>query len=99
GQRANAPVMIAVGTNNDMDVSASSGKSWADKVIDPLVTYASKYANMTIAGADDMEPGFRASYSATKSWLTGYLAATSAPFVFNGSADGCSWTAINRGCN
>jgi hypothetical protein len=31
--------------------------------------------------------------------MTGYLGATTAPFVFNGSADGCSWTNVNAGCN
>jgi hypothetical protein len=98
-QRASAPVTIAIGTNNDMDVSSASGKAWAVKVVNPVATYAKKYTGITIAGANDIEPGFRASYSATKNWLTGYLAATSAPFVFNGSADGCSWTMINQGCN
>jgi hypothetical protein len=61
--------------------------------------YAGQFANMTIAGANDIEPGFRAGYNATNQWLGGYLAGTKAPFVFNGSADGCSWTAPNRGCN
>jgi hypothetical protein len=99
GQRPSAPVTIAVGTNNDMDVSAATGKAWADSVIDPLVAYARKYSGVVIAGANDIEPGFRATYSQTKSWLTGYLGATKAPFVFNGSADGCAWTVTNRSCN
>jgi hypothetical protein len=98
-QRSSAPVTIAIGTNNDMDVTTASGKAWAVKVVNPVVSYAKKYTGMTIAGANDIEPGFRASYYATKYWLSGYLSATSAPFVFNGSADGCSWTMINRGCN
>jgi hypothetical protein len=98
-QKASAPATIAIGTNNDMDVSAASGKAWATQVVNPLVSYARKYLGITIAGANDVEPGFRASYTATKNWLTGYLAATKAPFVFNGSADGCSSTLVNRGCN
>jgi hypothetical protein len=98
-QKASAPVTIALGTNNDMDVTSSAGKAWATKVVNPIVAYAKKYAGITIAGANDIEPGFTATYSATKSWLTGYLSATTAPFVFNGSADGCSWTAVARGCN
>ena len=98
-QKASAPVTIAIGTNNDMDVTNAAGKAWATRVVNPLVTYAKQYPGMVIAGANDIEPGFRASYSATKSWLTGYLSATTAPFVFNGSADGCAWTVINRGCN
>lgn len=98
-QKSNAPVTIALGTNNDMDTSASSGASWANNVVDPIQAFAARYPNIRIAGADDMEPGFRASMSATKSWLQGYLGATSAPFVFNGSADGCGWTTTNSSCN
>jgi hypothetical protein len=99
GQRASAPVTIAIGTNNDMDVSSTSGRAWADRVVDPVVAYARRYTGMTVAGANDIEPGFRATYTQTRGWLTGYLAATSAPFIFNGSADGCAWTTVNRGCN
>jgi hypothetical protein len=98
-QNASAPVTIAIGTNNDMDVSWGSGRTWARQVVQPVVDYAKKYPGITIAGANDIEPGFRASYAQTKDWLGGYLANTKAPFVFNGSADGCSWTSINQGCN
>jgi hypothetical protein len=91
--------MIAIGTNNDMDVTAAAGAGWADRVVDPLVAYARGFTGITVAGANDIEPGFRGSYTSTRSWLNGYLNATSAPFVFNGSADGCAWTATNRGCN
>jgi hypothetical protein len=98
-QKPSAPITIAIGTNNDMDVSGTSGKSWATSVVNPVASYAKKYTGITIAGANDIEPGFRATYSATKSWLSGYLSATTAPFVFNGSADGCSWTTTNTGCN
>jgi hypothetical protein len=101
GQRAGAPTVIALGTNNDMDVSSSSGASWANNVVDPVVSYAASkhYTNLTVAGANDIEPGFSAGYTASRSWLSGYLGATSAPFVFNGSADGCSWTTPGRSCN
>ncbi|HEY3736604.1 MAG TPA: fibronectin type III domain-containing protein [Jatrophihabitans sp.] len=99
GQLPSAPATIAIGTNNDMDVSSTTGKEWADKVVDPIVTYAKKYAGVTIVGANDVEPGFRASYAATKSWLSGYLAATKAPFLFNGSADGCSPSKTAKTCN
>jgi hypothetical protein len=92
-------VTIAIGTNNDMDVSSSSGATWARTVVNPVVFYAAKYAGIRIAGANDIEPGFRATYTATRAWLTGYLGATTARFVFNGSADGCAWTIINGGCN
>jgi hypothetical protein len=100
-QRVGAPVEITIGTNNDMDVNYTAGKDWADKVVDPVRAYAAAktYPGLTISGANDIEPGFDADYAATKKWLDGYLAATTARFVFNGSADGCSWTATNRGCN
>jgi len=100
-QRGTAPVTIAIGTNNDIDVSAASGKAWADSVIDKVRSYVStqKYADMSVAGANDIEPGFRGTYAHTKAWLSGYLGATSAAFVFNGSADGCAWTTTDRQCN
>jgi hypothetical protein len=98
-QKPSAPVVIAIGTNNDMDVTRAAGKDWANKVIDPLVSYARKYLAVTIAGANDIEPGFRGSYRDTNRWLGGYLDATTAPFVFNGSADGCSWTKAGKRCN
>jgi hypothetical protein len=82
-----------------MDVSRSSGRTWAVKVVQPVVDYAKRYPGITIAGANDIEPGFRATYTQTKAWLAGYLANTKTPFVFNGSADGCSWTSANQGCN
>jgi hypothetical protein len=98
-QKPSAPITIALGTNNDIDVSKSAGASWANNVVDPVVAYARKYPNVVIAGANDIEPGFTASYSQTKAWLTGYLAATPTPFVFNGSADGCSWSTTGARCN
>jgi hypothetical protein len=98
-QKASAPVTVAVGTNNDVDVTRTAGAHWADYVVDPLVAYARKYPGITVTGANDIEPGFTAGYNATKAWLTGYLGATKAPFVFNGSADGCSGYGTGSGCN
>ena len=98
-QKASAPVTIALGTNNDMDVSSASGAQWAHSVVSPVSGHARQYPGITIAGANDIEPGFRGTYAATNAWLSGYLGATAAPFVFNGSADGCSWTTTNSGCN
>jgi hypothetical protein len=99
-QRAYAPLVLAVGTNNDVDVNATSGAHWATAVIDPLVEYAaSRNGGITVAGADDMEPGFSATRAQSRSWLSGYLSHTSAKFVFNGSADGCSTTKPSTACN
>ncbi|GAB2470371.1 fibronectin type III domain-containing protein [Jatrophihabitans fulvus] len=99
--KAGAPAMITIGVNNDMDVSYQTGVDWAVKIVNPLVAYGKQWSakGLTISGANDIEPGFRGSASATRSWLSGYLASTSAKFVFNGSADGCAWTVTNRGCN
>lgn len=99
-QRSFAPVTVAVGTNNDVDVSSSAGASWARSVVSPIAGYAgSHYAGITVAGADDMEPGFSATVSQTRAWLSGYLASTSAKYVFNGSADGCSTATAASRCN
>ncbi|HZZ95521.1 MAG TPA: fibronectin type III domain-containing protein [Jatrophihabitantaceae bacterium] len=98
-QRPSAPITFAIATNNDIDVSTSSGASFANHVINPVQQHASRYPGITIAGSDDMEPGFRAGYAASKSWLDGYLHAATAPFVFTGSADGCAWTITNGHCN
>ena len=100
-QKYNAPVVIALGVNNDIDVRWTTGKIWATQVINPLRAYvkAKQYPKMYIAGANDMEPGFIGTPAQTKSWLRGYLANTTAKFVFNGSADGCDWTRVWGTCN
>jgi hypothetical protein len=98
-QHANAPATIAFGTNNDMDVSSTTGALWAQQVVNPLVSYAKRYPNLTVAGANDIEAGFRGSIGASEAWVQGYLGATSALFVFNGSADGCSSTEAHSACN
>lgn len=99
GMLPRAPATIAVGVNNDIDVNATTGRDWATKVINPLASYAAGFTNIQIAGANDIEPGFSGSYSASSNWVAGYLAATRTRFVFNGSADGCAWTVTNRSCN
>lgn len=99
-QQPYAPLTLAIGTNNDVDVSASAGVSWARNIVNPIISYAAtRHPGIIIAGADDMEPGFSASVGATRSWLSGFLTATSARFVFNGSADGCSTATVGGRCN
>lgn len=98
-QHANAPVIIAFGTNNDIDVRSATGAIWAQQIVNPLVSYAKRYPQITVAGADDIEPGFRGTVGASEAWVRGYLGATSATFVFNGSADGCSATSAHTACN
>jgi len=99
-QKQYAPLVLAVGTNNDVDVSRTAGANWANKVIDPLVAYTSaRYGGITIAGAQDIEPGFSATKTESRDWVDGYLANTTAIYVFNGSADGCSTTTPGGYCN
>ena len=97
-QKPNAPMLIAIGTNNDGSVSAATGASWARQVINPIRSYAGRYPAISVAGANDIEPGFYAGVSASRAWLSGYLGATGAQFVFNGSADGCP-TSSGTWCN
>jgi hypothetical protein len=95
-----APLTLAIGTNNDVDVSTSAGISWAHNVVNPVVAYAAAHhPGVVVAGANDMEPGFSATVAQSRAWLTGYLSATSTKFVFNGSADGCSTGVAGSGCN
>jgi hypothetical protein len=91
---------IAIGTNNDGVWHSSEpnyyaptarGKDWADFI---AVVSGGAPAGLTIAGANDMEPGFDGSMSQTIAWKNAYVARTDLGFVFNGSADGCpvTWT-------
>jgi hypothetical protein len=99
-QKPNAPMVLALSTNNDMDVTAAAGAAWARLLINPIRTYAAAHhPNITVLGADDMEPGFSATAAQSRAWLTGYLSATNAQFLFNGSADGCAVTRPGSGCN
>ena len=98
-QRKNAPVTISLGTNNDLYTSVRAGRLWARRVVNPVRNQAKHYPSVIIAGANDIEPGFSAGPRATLAWLRGYLRNTRAPFVFNGSADGCSPTRPRSHCN
>ena len=91
GHRAHAQgTQIAIGTNNDLQTSQWTGMQWARQVVAPVRRAAAGYRSITVAGADDIEPGFHAGPARSKAWVTGFLSATKAPLVFNGSADGCS---------
>ncbi|HEX8768868.1 MAG TPA: hypothetical protein VF714_10885, partial [Jatrophihabitans sp.] len=58
-----------------------------------------RYPGMVIAGANDIEPGFSATVAESRAWVSGYLAATTSKYVFNGSADGCSTSTPGTRCN
>jgi hypothetical protein len=97
-RKANAPVLIAVSTNNDGAVSRAAGRTWANSVVDPIARHAARYHGVAVAGGNDMEPGFYAGPRASRAWLSGYLSATGRKFVFVGSADGCPLSSRGR-CN
>jgi hypothetical protein len=89
-QRRGAPVTVAIGTNNDLETTAHSGRVWARQVVQPVHRVARHYRGVAVAGASDIEPGFRVGPRGTEAWVRGFLHATRAPLIFNGSADGCS---------
>lgn len=96
----NAPAVIALGTNNDLYVSRNQGRIWAQQVVTPLARYARAHTHrISVAGANDIEPGFSGSAAATRHWLSGFLEAGSSDFVFNGSADGCPIVHGDKTCN
>lgn len=92
-------VTIAVGTNNDLVTSRATGAAWAKNVVNPLRHRAAKARNLQVIGANDIEPGFSSGVHAARLWMLGYLQATKAPLLFNGSADGCSTIEMASGCN
>jgi hypothetical protein len=93
------PTYIAVATNNDGNLrDSAAGADWADSVIDPVAAHAAGSEGIGIAGANDIEPDFTGLESEAADWTRGYLAATSAPYVFVGAASGCP-TAGAGTCN
>ena len=64
-----------------------------------MASHTARYGAMSVAGANDFEPGFTANAAQSRAWLNGYLHGTTRPFVFNGSADGCNRTRMGGGCN
>jgi hypothetical protein len=93
------PALVAVATNNDGSLrDSAAGQDWADNVIEPVVAHASGDAGVTIAGANDIEPDFTGLESEAEAWTRGFLAATSAPYVFVGAASGCLSTQVGGTC-
>lgn len=70
-------------------LGAAGGQVWAQQVINPLQSYAAGKGQITIAGGNDIEPGFEGCPDQATAWIKAYLAATGQPYVFIGSADGC----------
>jgi hypothetical protein len=88
---------VAIGTSNSAEdwtnySGTARGSDWAHKVVDQITAPT----GVTIAGADDIEPGFGTmKESDAKAWETAFLAADAhVTLYFNGSADGCpkTWT-------
>jgi hypothetical protein len=83
---------VALGTNNDGDFAkfpaTARGAMWADEVVDKV----QRHVGITVVGANDIEQGFASTEAQARQWESGYLQATTAGLVFNGSADGCPIT-------
>jgi hypothetical protein len=97
---------LALGTNNDgTRLDGAGGADWAGHVVDPVQTYAAGRAGLTVAGANDIEPDFDTDDPGTvaeakaEAWTTGFLGATTAPYVFNGAANGCPTSSTAGTCN
>jgi hypothetical protein len=94
------PVYVAVATNNDSQLrDGAAGKDWADNVIDKVAAHAAGSAGIAIAGANDIEPDFFGTEAEAEAWTKGFLANTSALYVFTGAASGCSTAAVGGTCN
>jgi hypothetical protein len=99
--RSGSTATIALGTNNDGDFKTYTGPErgadWADKVVDAVATHS----GIRIDGANDIEQGFVSTEAQAQAWENGYLAATAAALIFNGSSDGCPATfgVTHSSCN
>ena len=100
------PLLLAIATNNDNSLDActgtdgplgtAGGTEWAN-VIDQLADYAGSGSVITVAGANDIEPGHAGCVDQATAWTTAFAAKTSQPYVFIGSADGCPTALGARG--
>lgn len=85
---------LNIGTNNSVDVSYADGVTWANTVnaVADWVVAAGYNTQVSIGGANDIEPGF-GSASAARTWADGYSSVTANSFgsayLNYGSADGC----------
>jgi len=90
---ASTNLRLAVGVNNDSAyVGAAHGAQWSAMVgsINSWLSSHGYAGRITAAGGIDAEPGFSASASMSRSWVSGF-GSTWIAYDF-GSADGCSWT-------
>ena len=89
---ASASGTVAIATNNDGNwheyPATARGRDWANKVIDALTVPT----GVEVAGAADIEATFVSTRAQAQTWEDAYLAATSRPLYFVGSADGCPST-------
>jgi hypothetical protein len=98
----NSTLYLNLGTNNDNSTETSSmGNDWGNVVHDVNNWISGHAAQVLVQGANDMEPGFAASYSSTLAWANGYNGNSNAGLYLNfGSADGCPQTTHTNGaCN
>jgi len=93
------PITVAIATNNDGDLrTGPAGTDWADHVVEPVAANVAGAVGVTVAGANDIEPGFTGLESEAEAWTRAFLAATSAPYVFVGAASGCPTGSVGGTC-
>lgn len=97
---------VAIGTNNSITETYTTGQDWAQNVVGPVATWITSqhYSGVSAAGANDLETSY-SSPAAAQSWAQGYVGnnPTNSPYYDYGSANGCpqqpttSGTACNNG--
>lgn len=91
---------LAIGTNNDINVSTSYGQAWAQTVIDTSndVVADGYGSRVSVVGAIDAEPDYSSRY-AINDWESGYENLSGAHLWYDyGSASGCP-TSGTGGCD
>jgi hypothetical protein len=102
GAWTSSTLFLDLGTNNDNSTTtATMGTDWANAVQETRNSLsANNVGQVVVQGANDLEPGFHASYSQSAAWASAYSAANHGLYLNFGSADGCPQTThTNGGCN
>jgi hypothetical protein len=82
---------LGVGTNNyGSDVTYRHGRAWGSMIsgIDGWLGDHALDGWVDVAGADDIEPGWRGP-AVTRRWINGYTSRTNRPYYYFGGAAGC----------
>jgi hypothetical protein len=99
GSDASSTLTLGIGTNNDGNGGSAYGETWA-QIVNAVSSWVIDNAGqVTVIGADDIEPNYQAP-ATTMAWESGFAANTTAEYLNIGSADGCPESSSNNGsCN